>query len=461
MMMMRGLHPNNDPLRYWTPTGKGSEHDQDCIWGQLREYINWHMMDFARLSTSLDFPLIHRLAAACVPRYPFAQWLLDNTRPGMTDGEFCARILWAVVHNPLSTPCHKTHPSSTQTACFIADLCICASDMFYHYRDRQAIKTCLQTGELPPELDKQRVLDFLTAVDHKNTWNPSSSSLLDHSTMCVDERGRCPISRHKDWTDKRNKSVMIARLGVSVWEECDAGFAELGLPHVIHSMCSDWKNTRISEIEMAIDAILRFAPFLRAGRRGVLLGYESRHYSVVVKLCELEAIARQLGLETGSSRRSRYTEWMCTVGKRIADLRPFYDDKDNEEIIACQTASEIYRYQLSAARKGVVAWILCARRLGVNKDVRRMISMRLWSESIVECPYQCQGAVLTAAEKKSLPIPSADGLVGRLRPFVKKGNKAFTIVKPRRVLKDGEEEGRQAHQKPPRRRRRPGGKKKK
>ena len=44
----------------------------------------------------------------------------------------------------------------------------------------------------------------------------------------------------------------------------------------------------------------------------------------------------------------------------------------------CATALELFRFWTDSAREMVVAWILCAKRLKLNKDVRQVISILLW-----------------------------------------------------------------------------------
>ena len=44
----------------------------------------------------------------------------------------------------------------------------------------------------------------------------------------------------------------------------------------------------------------------------------------------------------------------------------------------CESTVELFCFWTDSAREMVVAWILCAKRLQLNKDVRRVISSMLW-----------------------------------------------------------------------------------
>ena len=59
----------------------------------------------------------------------------------------------------------------------------------------------------------------------------------------------------------------------------------------------------------------------------------------------------------------------------------------------CRRAMELFCFWTDSAREMIVAWILCAKYLQVNKDVRRLISCMLWEtrkEALHEFPKASQ-----------------------------------------------------------------------
>ena len=66
----------------------------------------------------------------------------------------------------------------------------------------------------------------------------------------------------------------------------------------------------------------------------------------------------------------------------VEDRRAFDDTHKplrRRELDACVRAVSLYDFWTKNARDSVVVWVLCAKRLNVNKDVRRKISRLVWS----------------------------------------------------------------------------------
>lgn len=48
---------------------------------------------------------------------------------------------------------------------------------------------------------------------------------------------------------------------------------------------------------------------------------------------------------------------------------------------------DVYKNTTEERRISIVAWILCAKTLQIDKNIRKLISMEIWKDMIIETPY--------------------------------------------------------------------------
>ena len=62
---------------------------------------------------------------------------------------------------------------------------------------------------------------------------------------------------------------------------------------------------------------------------------------------------------------------------------------DAETLRECHKTVELYRFWCDSARDTCVSWVLIAKQIGLNKDVRRMIAKMLW-DARKECLFDAE-----------------------------------------------------------------------
>ena len=119
-------------------------------------------------------------------------------------------------------------------------------------------------------------------------------------------------------------------------------------------------------------------------------------------------------------------EIVFAIGEALADghvvghaIFGIFDKATKVE--AGKRAIEFYQTQCKAARLAIDTWTLFAMRLGIVKDIRRMISSIVWEDKKL-CPYQSM--ILTSVQECSFGVGEEKKKEGEVAPAIE------TLVPP-------------------------------
>ena len=132
---------------------------------------------------------------------------------------------------------------------------------------------------------------------------------------------------------------------------------------------AEWGNAD-GQIELAkrsMNKKERMVWFSRAAERGYL--YEDHFLAELARAVKLHAKSGLFGDVVFLGGTALSPLWSPDRVKLFVGL---------EGCGYCRRAMELFCFWTDSARETVVAWILCAKRLQLNKDVRRVISCMLW-----------------------------------------------------------------------------------